>query len=160
MLLLIDDLQWCDQETLAWLHFLLRFNPTARLLVIGCAREEELPSQHPLRTFLLHLRSTMNVTEIPLEPLDAAETAKLASRVAKRELDLDEGLRLFHETGGNPLFVVEMVRAGLGRVPTSLSEIDLSQATAAHRCASASATDACSARRSPPADLRLRSRVC
>jgi len=119
LLLLIDDLQWCDQETLAWLHFLLRFDPTARLLVIGCAREEELPPQHPLRTFLLHLRNTMSVTEMTLQPLDAAETAKLASRVAKRELDVDEGLRLYHETGGYPLFVVEMVRANLGRVPAS-----------------------------------------
>jgi DNA-binding SARP family transcriptional activator len=27
LLLLIDDLQWCDQETLQWLHFLLRFDP-------------------------------------------------------------------------------------------------------------------------------------
>ena len=123
LLLLIDDLQWCDQETLAWLHFLLRFDPTARLLVIGCSREEELPPQHPLRSFLLHLRNTMRVTEIPLESLDAAETAKLAARVAKRELDLDEGLRLFHETGGNPLFVVEMVRAGLGRIPVNPPEI-------------------------------------
>jgi predicted ATPase len=122
LLLLLDDLQWCDQETLAWLHFLLRFDPSARLLVIGCAREEELPAHHPLRTLLLHLRNAMSVTEIPLEPLDAAETTKLASRVAKRELDLDEGLRLFHETGGYPLFVVEMVRAGLGRVPTSLQD--------------------------------------
>ena len=26
VLLLIDDLQWCDQETLEWLHFLLRFD--------------------------------------------------------------------------------------------------------------------------------------
>jgi predicted ATPase len=113
LLLLIDDLQWCDQETLEWLHFLLRFDPTARLLVIGCAREEELPPQHPLRTFLLHLRSTMRVTEIPLQALDAAETAKLASQVAKRELDVDEGLHFYHETGGYPLFVVEMVRANL-----------------------------------------------
>jgi predicted ATPase len=113
LVLLLDDVQWCDQETLAWLHFLLRFDPMARLLVIGCAREEELPPQHPLRTFVLHLRNTMPVTDITLEPLDAAETTKLASQVAKRELELDEGLLLYHETGGYPLFVVEMVRADL-----------------------------------------------
>src|SRR5438034_4210644 len=122
LLLLIDDLQWCDQETLEWLHFLLRFDPIARMLVVGCAREEELPPQHPLRTFLLHLRSTMRATEIALQPLDAGETAKLASQVAKRELDLDEGLHLFHETGGYPLFVVEMVQADLGQVSASPPE--------------------------------------
>ncbi|HEX6776952.1 MAG TPA: BTAD domain-containing putative transcriptional regulator, partial [Ktedonobacterales bacterium] len=83
LLLLIDDLQWCDQETLEWLHFLLRFDPMARLLVFGCAREEELPPQHPLRTLLLHLRTKAAVTEIALQPLDAAETAKLATQVAK-----------------------------------------------------------------------------
>src|SRR3989440_918864 len=122
LLLLLDDVQWCDQETLAWLHFLLRFDPLARLLVVGCARAEELPPSHPLRTFLLHLRTTMRVTEIALQPLDAAETAKLASQVAKRELDLDEGLHLFHETGGYPLFVVEMVQADLGQVSASPPE--------------------------------------
>ncbi len=124
LLLLIDDLQWCDQETLEWLHFLLRFDPTARLLVVGCAREEELPPHHPLRTFLLHLRNSMRVTEITLQPLDAAETAKLASQVAKRELDTGSVMHLYHETGGYPLFVVEMVRADLGRAPASLLEAD------------------------------------
>jgi DNA-binding SARP family transcriptional activator/predicted ATPase len=124
LLLLLDDLQWCDQETLEWLHFLLRFDPMARLLVVGCAREEELPPAHPLSTFLLHLRNTMHVTEIPLEPLDAAGTAKLASQVANRALETDEGLHVFHETGGYPLFVVEMVRAGLGRVSARPSEVD------------------------------------
>ncbi len=114
ILLLIDDLQWCDQETLAWLHFLLRFDPKARLLIIGCAREEELQSQHPLRTLLLHLRnSSMCVTDIVLTPLDAAETMKLAAQVASRKLEIDEGTRLYHETGGYPLFVVEMVRADM-----------------------------------------------
>ncbi len=128
LVLLIDDLQWCDQETLEWLHFLLRFEPLARLLVIGCARQEELLPFHPLRTLLLHLRNTMGVTEIPLEALDAAETAKLAGAVAKRELEVDEGLHLYHETGGYPLFVVEMVRANLGRVSASPpGAVDLSQ---------------------------------
>lgn len=111
LLLVLDDLQWCDQETLAWLHFLLRFDPLARLLVIGSARAEELPPQHPLRAFLVHLRNTIRVTEIPLEPLDAAEAAKLASQVAKREMTIDEGLHLYRETGGYPLFVVEMAQA-------------------------------------------------
>src|SRR5216684_1423000 len=124
ILVLIDDLQWCDQETLEWLHFLLRFDPTARLLVIGCSREEELPQTHPLRTLLLHLRNSMPVTELTLQPLDAAETAKLASKVANHELDVYEGLHMYHETGGYPLFVVEMVRAGLGRVSASPPEAD------------------------------------
>ncbi len=127
LLLLLDDVQWCDQETLAWLHFLLRFDPTAQLLVVGCAREEELLPQHPLHTFLLHLRSTMRVTEIPLEPLDAAETAKLASQVANRELAIDEGLLLYHETGGYPLFVVEMIRANLGRISARPPESERTQ---------------------------------
>src|SRR2546427_7809229 len=122
LLLLIDDLQWCDQETLEWLHFLLRFDPMARLLVVGCAREEELPPHNPLRNFLLHLRTTAAVTEIALQPLDAAETAKLAGAGANRELDLDEGLHLYHETGGYPLFGVENVRADLGRVFASPPE--------------------------------------
>jgi predicted ATPase len=77
-----------------------------------------------LRTFLLHLRNTMRVTEITLQPLDAAETGKLASQVANRELDLDSVMHLYHETGGYPLFVVEMVRADLGRVSTSPPESD------------------------------------
>jgi DNA-binding SARP family transcriptional activator/predicted ATPase len=126
LLLLIDDLQWCDQETLEWLHFLLRFDPTARLLIIGCARQEELPLHHPLRTFLLHLRTTTDVTEITLQPLDAAETAKLASQVANREFDMDSIMHLYHETGGYPLFVVEIVRADLGQVSTSPPEADRS----------------------------------
>ncbi len=124
LLLLIDDLQWCDQETLEWLHFLLRFDPMARLLVVGCARAEELPPHHPLLTLLLHLRTTTGVTEIALQPLDAAETAKLAMQMAKREFDTASVMHLYHETGGYPLFVVEIVRAGLERALASAPETD------------------------------------
>jgi predicted ATPase len=112
LLLLIDDLQWCDQETLEWLHYLLRFDPRARLLVVGTARAEELSGQHPMTTLLHDLQRVTDVTEIPLRPLDAAATAKLAANLAGRELGADQALQLYHETEGNPLFVVETVRAG------------------------------------------------
>jgi tetratricopeptide (TPR) repeat protein len=64
---------------------------------------------------LLHLRATAGVTDIALQPLDAAETARLAAQVTTQDFDLEEAMHLFRETEGNPLFVVEMVRAGLGR---------------------------------------------
>ncbi|HZW90462.1 MAG TPA: AAA family ATPase [Myxococcaceae bacterium] len=115
LVLLVDDLQWCDRESIEWLHYLLRFDRHARLLVVGTARDEEIPGQHPLRGLLLHLRTgRIPVTEIALEALDAAESASLAGHVARRELDEFAALRLFRETEGNPLFVVEMARAGLG----------------------------------------------
>jgi DNA-binding SARP family transcriptional activator/predicted ATPase len=113
LLLVIDDLQWCDQDTLEWLHFLLRFDAHARLLVLGTVRTGELSPQHPLRTLLQHLRHTVAVTEIALPPLDAAETAMLAASMIDRELDTASAMRLFGETEGNPLFVIEAVRAGL-----------------------------------------------
>lgn len=113
LLLVLDDLQWCDQETLEWLHFLLRFDPHARVLILGSARSEETLSHHPLHTLLLHLRHTVAVTELTLQPLDAAETAELAARMTDRNLDTEAAMRLFGETEGNPLFVVEAVRAGL-----------------------------------------------
>jgi tetratricopeptide (TPR) repeat protein len=115
LLLLIDDLQWCDQETLQWLHFLLRFDPRKRLLVVGTARTEELMPANPVAQWLLRLRSEGSVTEIALEPLGAAETAQLAMQVMKRKLDDQSALRLYRETEGNPLYVVEMASAGLSK---------------------------------------------
>src|SRR5262245_4779326 len=112
LILLIDDLQWCDQETIEWLHFLLRFDPHARMLVVGTARDEEVPPQHPLCAMVLRTRSTIRIAELALQPLDAAETAQLAAQIESRELDEASAMRLYRETEGNPLFVVETVRAG------------------------------------------------
>ena len=122
LLLLIDDLQWCDRETLEWLHFLSRFEPAARLLVLGTAREEELDAEHPLQALLWHLRSGGQLAEIPLEPLDAAETAQLAGQVGNRSFDTEAATRLYRATEGNPLFIVETVRAGGGGESTGTAE--------------------------------------
>ncbi|HEX6797587.1 MAG TPA: AAA family ATPase [Ktedonobacterales bacterium] len=124
LLLLIDDLQWCDQETLEWLHFLLRFDPSARLLIAGTARTEETTPEHPLRALLLSLERTIGVTELALQPLDAAESAKLAATIAGHVLTDAEAMHLYHETEGNPLFVVETMRAGFGDPPTAHSTTD------------------------------------
>ncbi|MCB0185263.1 MAG: hypothetical protein KDE31_13405, partial [Caldilineaceae bacterium] len=118
LLLWIDDLQWSDPETLEWLHFLLRFEPDTALLILGTARSEESPPDHPLSTTIRQLRTENRISIIELAPFDVAETAKLASQVQGRALDDRASIRLYHETEGNPLFVVEAVRAGMAHTDT------------------------------------------
>jgi DNA-binding SARP family transcriptional activator/tetratricopeptide (TPR) repeat protein len=113
LLLMLDDLQWCDRDTLEWLHFLLRFDPKARLLVVGAYRPEEIGEGHPLISALQALRLKGQVTEIELQPLDEAATCRLAGLISGLEISLETGRLLYRETEGNPLFVVETVRAGL-----------------------------------------------
>jgi tetratricopeptide (TPR) repeat protein len=129
LLLRIDDLQWCDQETLEWLHFALRFEPGDPLLILGTARSEESPPGHPLSAFVRQLRADDRVAVIELAPLDAAETAKLASQVQGYTLDDGANVRLYHETEGNPLFVVETVRAGVPLALSSQSDAFLAAAS-------------------------------
>lgn len=123
--LIIDDLQWTDQETLAWLHYLLRSRPRAPLLVAATIRLTELDFQHPLMAWLVDLRRTSQLTEIELGPLDATDTALLAAHIAGSELNSALAAQLYTETEGHPLIVVETVRAGTlkGRLKpeTSLS---------------------------------------
>jgi tetratricopeptide (TPR) repeat protein len=52
------------------------------------------------------------VTELALRPLDTTETASLAGHIAGHQLDPALVSMLHQETEGNPLFVVEMARAG------------------------------------------------
>ncbi|MBV8155714.1 MAG: AAA family ATPase [Candidatus Eremiobacteraeota bacterium] len=115
LLLVIDDLQWCDLETLQWLHFFLRFDPKSALLVVGTVRSEEISRSHPVNDLRRRLREESVLTEIVLEALGQDETVELASQVANCSFDSDASARLYRETGGHPLFVVEMMRVDGGR---------------------------------------------
>jgi DNA-binding SARP family transcriptional activator len=112
LLLVADDLHWADRETLQFLHYLLRAQPEARLLVVATVRPEELDPQHPLHDLVAGLRALDRVVEVEVGRLSAQETAALAERLRRRPLAAPEADRLFAETEGNPLFVVEALRAG------------------------------------------------
>ncbi|BCL78005.1 AAA family ATPase [Ktedonobacteria bacterium brp13] len=111
LLLLLDDLHWCDQETLEWLLYLLHSGSDARLLFVGTVRAEEISSEHPLVAFLSALQRDGLVTEIPLGPLTLTETTSLAEYMLGSQLDPAMSNTLYKETEGNPFFVVEMLQA-------------------------------------------------
>ena len=126
LVLVLDDLQWCDTETLEWLHYLLRLRTRAPLLVLGTARLEELDGSHALTQLTLALRTTDHLTEITLHPLDAAEASRLVGSIVGHELGVEDMLRLFRDTEGYPLFIVEAARARATTGEPVTSEKDIS----------------------------------
>lgn len=111
LLLFLDDLHWADRETLDWLVYLLHTSAGAPVLIVGTARGSEVDAAHPLTASRLQLTRADLLREIALLPLDARETALLAASVAGRTMEASEAAQIYHDTEGNPLFVVEMVRA-------------------------------------------------
>lgn len=112
LLLILDDVQWCDQETLEWLHYLLHFDAAASVLILATLRLEEVGVDHPLSVWMRSAQRIAPVHEIVLGSLTETETLSLAEKVAGHMLEADLAACIFSETEGNPLFVVEMVRAG------------------------------------------------
>jgi DNA-binding SARP family transcriptional activator len=113
LLLLIDDLQWCDADSFEWLHSFFRSEASARTLVLGTARPEETGRDHPLAGLVSELRQAGRYSEFPLAPLNMEQTAALARQIAGRACDAPFLSNLYQATKGNPLFVVESVRASL-----------------------------------------------
>lgn len=119
LLLFLDDLQWCDQETLDWLSYLLRFDVRAPLLIVAAVRKYEIDRVHPLMAFWFALTRSGLLSELPLAPLNATDTGLLAANIAGRAIDASEAAQIFHDTEGNPLFVVEIVHARNSNVETN-----------------------------------------
>ena len=135
LLLVLDDLQWCDRDTLDWLHYLLHAREAVgtrmQLLVVATVRPEE-ESKTALDSWVAGLSRAGNLTEIELGPLSQDATLTLADRIAGRPLDRALGPLLFQGTEGHPLFIVEMVRAGFGQVrPTTANHAAAMTATPA-----------------------------
>ena len=121
VLLILDDLQWCDRDTLDWLHYLLTarldLHPQPQVAVVATLRSEESDTDAPLAAWRGELARGGQLTEIELGPLSQEATLTLAERVTGRPFDRALGPLLYQGTEGHPLFVVEMVRAGLTAAP-------------------------------------------
>ena len=115
-ILVLEDVQWCDRDTLEWLHFLVRFTANVSLLVLVTMRQGEIAQDHPLRAFQTALRSEGYYSEIELHRLAMADSLQLIEQTSQQAyhhgIDPDTAASMYQHTEGNPLFLVEMVRLG------------------------------------------------
>src|SRR5204862_3431905 len=124
-LLVLDNMQWCDQETLAFITFCLQLAGGSPLLVAGTVRDDDLGEDPELGDWTVRMRATGLLTELSLGPLDAADTAHLAAAISGRSLPEAHADLLHAATGGFPLYVIEAVRGTPDRDGTPLPVGDL-----------------------------------
>jgi DNA-binding SARP family transcriptional activator/tetratricopeptide (TPR) repeat protein len=115
VLVVLDDVQWADEASLAALNYICRILPHSPLLLLLTARTAELaPADVAMQ--LIHglvREADEPLCRIVLPPLDAAAIRSALVGLAQVETDLDEAASmLLRETGGNALFMTELLQAG------------------------------------------------
>lgn len=110
LLLIFDDTQWCDESSLQVLAYLLgrNFFSQRGLLVIACRGEEITPR---LESILVQPGANDPDRKITLEELKPEDLKDLAQSVLGTAPHPNLIERLSIDTGGNPLFVLETLRA-------------------------------------------------
>jgi len=136
-LLILDDAQWSDQETLEFVQYLIRYAAGSPLMLLVTERVEELNENHPMQQLRAALLARKQLDGIELKPLNKTELGLLAREVTGAELSESNQEKLFSETEGNPFFVVETLRSNeAGVAPQSLRTVlsqRLSQLSASAR---------------------------
>ena len=110
-LLVLENLQWCDEETLKFLAFLLGLAPDAQLTVAITGRRDEIEQSRAYVDWLGGMRGSGHLVEVPLSPLDVHETARLAGLLSTGMISDEDAVLLHAATGGFALYVVEAARS-------------------------------------------------
>jgi DNA-binding SARP family transcriptional activator len=107
VLLVLDDVHWADADSLSLLRHLARSALRTRLLVVLCARADELEPA-TART-LAELRREGPLVHVDLAGLDDDAVAALLAR-RTGVTDRLSARRYRARSGGNPLFLSELLR--------------------------------------------------
>jgi DNA-binding SARP family transcriptional activator/tetratricopeptide (TPR) repeat protein len=116
ILLILDDLQWADTASADLLFHLSRGIGTSQILLIGCYRSEELQRRsdgrpHPLVKVIAELKRSKGRIEIDLTRSMGRQFVDALIDSEPNQLDPAFRESLHRQTGGHPLFTVELLRA-------------------------------------------------
>jgi DNA-binding SARP family transcriptional activator len=113
VVLLIDDLQWCDGDTCMLVHFLMQRFAAAAVALVLTVRLGDLDRDAPAAPLFRALKVRGKASLIPVPSLTEDEVRQMvresgAVHTDERMAKLAAGLH--HATDGNPLHVVELIR--------------------------------------------------
>ncbi|HBB36084.1 MAG TPA: hypothetical protein DDZ80_25535 [Cyanobacteria bacterium UBA8803] len=107
MVAIFDDIQWLDEASVSLLHYGIRLLRSTSIRFACSARIQELQQNPAAATLTQTLRREHLLQELVLPPLDRAAIQDLI-RIVDSSINGD---RIYSDSGGNPLFALEAVRA-------------------------------------------------
>ncbi len=131
--LVLDDLQWADPDTLELLSYVARM-ALSRTLMVLIHRGSALPIEHALSRVLGDVGRARLVEDVRVESLQPEEAAELLVEVTQRVLEPPLAEAVLRDGRGNPFFITEIGRelrrhgelVGIGtanwRPPTSIRQ--------------------------------------
>lgn len=112
LVVLVDDIQWADDASLQFLHFVARQATRRPPLMICAYRDQEPDNDERLAGCVSSLRREPYVRHLPLAPLQREDAEALIDRLGNPRLNASGlGARLHRETEGNPFFLTCMLHA-------------------------------------------------
>jgi class 3 adenylate cyclase/tetratricopeptide (TPR) repeat protein len=120
LVVLVEDLHWCDPSSLELLGRLIEQSPTARVLLIATTRPEFTPGW-PARE---------NVTTLSLARLTKRQARDMVAALADEKLAADMRDALVARADGVPLFIEELTKSlvetgaerGVASIPATLAD--------------------------------------
>ncbi|MGB8699725.1 MAG: BTAD domain-containing putative transcriptional regulator [Thermosynechococcaceae cyanobacterium] len=114
VVVILDDIQWIDEASSALLHYASRLLSHLPVKFACTARSGELSRNASIWPVFQALRREQRLTAMELQPFDRGTTSELIRSVHPAhafDVSLELADRVFADSGGNPLFVLEIVRA-------------------------------------------------
>ncbi|MCP4691660.1 MAG: AAA family ATPase [Desulfobacterales bacterium] len=111
LVIIVEDLHWADDSSLALLESLYSLAKTRRILFVNIFRPGYLaPDRGVIQA--TNQEAAMNPVEIALQPLDARNSKNLINNMLDfRQLPQVVKDKIARRSGGNPFFIEEVVRS-------------------------------------------------
>ncbi|MBB5785910.1 helix-turn-helix transcriptional regulator [Jiangella mangrovi] len=124
LVLVLEDLHWADRSTRQLLGFAVRALGTARVLIVGTYRSDEVSRDHPLRILLAELERVRTVHRIDVPRLTEDEVALQLAGLAGTAPATDAVRRIHARSEGVPFFVEQLADLDDGTtLPESLRDL-------------------------------------
>lgn len=125
--LIVEDLHWADESTLAILSFLLRALTRGRVLLLLTCRSDDVRRGDAVSRFIAEATRARVLDRVALHRLGRDAVRTLAEQITGRPLT-EAALERMHERAeGVPFFVEEIAGSAAGPLPDGLRDILLAR---------------------------------